>query len=97
MLRLLARGSGQVALAVAFAEAVMDGARSIANARLSLTQLGATLERIAPVKYAQLPAMAAHIDARLWDPVLIHLLLIPTSLCLAAVAFALMALGAPRR
>jgi hypothetical protein len=75
----------------------MDGARSIANSQLSLTKLGYTLERLAPTKFAQLPAMATHIDRRLWDPVLIHVLLVPTCVAAAVLGLALVALGAKRR
>jgi hypothetical protein len=93
MLRFLVRALGLVALASAFAAAVMDGARSIANNTLSWTPLGATLARLAPAKFEQLPAAAAKIHPKLWDPVLIDVLWAPTSVALAVVGIALMALA----
>ncbi len=93
MLRLLAQAVGLVALAGAFAAAVIDGARSIANSDWSLTPLGAALARLAPAKFAALPAAAAKISPKLWDPVLIDVLYVPTSLALAVVGIAFMALA----
>jgi hypothetical protein len=97
VLRFLVRAVGLIALAAAFAAAVIDGTRSIANSEVSLTPLGAALGQLAPAKLAQLPALAARISPKLWDPVLIHVLWVPTSLALAVVGFVLMALAAPRR
>jgi hypothetical protein len=93
MLRFLVRALGLVALAAAFASAVIDGARSIANNALSVTPLGAALARLAPAKMEQLPALAAKIHPKLWDPVLIDVLYVPTSVALAVVGIALMALA----
>ncbi len=97
MLRFLARTLGLLALVGAFAAAVVDGARSIANNAWSLTPLGAALGRIAPAKLAALPALASRISPKLWDPVLIDVLYVPTSLVLAALGIALMALGSAGR
>ena len=97
MLRFLARTLGLIALAGAFAAAVVDGARSIANNAWSLTPLGAALGRIAPAKLAALPALAGRISPKLWDPVLIDVLYVPTFLVLAALGIALMALGSAGR
>ena len=97
MLRFLVRAIGLVALAGAFAAAVMDGARSIANDTLSLTPVGAALARLAPTKFAQLPAWAARINPKLWDPVLLDALYVPTCVALAAAGAILVALAAPGR
>src|SRR3954454_10396252 len=97
MLRFLVRAIGLVALAGAFALAVMDGARSIANDTLALTPLGASLAQLAPVKFQQLPALASKIHPKLWDPALLDLLYVPTSVVLAVAGIALAALAAPRR
>jgi len=97
MLRFLARTLGLLALVGAFAAAVVDGARSIANNAWSLTPLGAALGRIAPAKLAALPALAGRINPKLWDPVLIDVLYVPTSLVLAALGIAFMALGSAGR
>ena len=94
MLRFLSRALGYLLLAGAFAAAVMDGARSIANAAWSLSPLGAALGRIAPAKLAALPALAARIHPKLWDPLLIDLLWVPTSAVLAVLGAALVALAA---
>ncbi|HXT07584.1 MAG TPA: hypothetical protein VN715_11680 [Roseiarcus sp.] len=97
MLRFLARTLGLLALVGAFAAAVIDGARSIANNDWALTPLGAALGRIAPAKLAALPAFATGISPKLWDPVLIDVLYVPTSLALAVVGVAFMAAGSSGR
>ncbi len=97
MLRFLVRALGLIALAGAFVAAVMDGARSIANSTLSLSPLGAALAALAPAKFAALPAQVARLNPKLWDPVLIDALYVPTSAALALAGVALMALGAARR
>ncbi len=97
MLRFLVRVLGLIALAGGFAAAVMDGARSIANSQWAMTRLSATLAQVAPAKIAQLPALAAKIHPKLWDPVLVHVLMAPTSVALAIVGLILMAIAAPRR
>ncbi len=97
MLRFLVRALGWIGLAGAFAVAVMDGARSIANDALLLTPLGATLARLAPAKFQQLPGLATRIYPKLWDPVLLDALYVPTSVVLAVVGIALAAVAAPRR
>jgi len=93
MLRFLARALGLLALAAAFAAAVWDGAHSIANNALLWTALGTTLAQLAPAKFEQLPEQAAKIHPKLWDPVLIDLLWVPTSVALAGIGIALMALA----
>jgi hypothetical protein len=97
MLRLVVRAVGFVALAWAFAAAVMDGARSIANSTVLLTPLGATIARLAPERFLELPSLAARIHPKLWDPVLIHILYVPTCVALAVVGLALTALAPPLR
>jgi hypothetical protein len=97
MLRFVVRALGFIALAWAFAAAVMDGARSIANSRVLLTPLGATMARLAPERFQELPSLAARIHPKLWDPVLIHILYIPTFVALAIVGLALTALAPPQR
>src|SRR4051812_48799631 len=94
MLRFLARALGLLALAAAFAAAVWDGAHSIANNTLSWTPLGSALARLAPAKMEQLPALAGKIHPKLWDPVLIDILWVPTSVALAVLGIALMGLAA---
>jgi hypothetical protein len=93
MLRFFVRALGLFALAAAFASAVRDGAYSIANNNLRWEPLGTTLARLAPAKMEQLPAAAAKIHPKLWDPVLIDVLWAPTSVALAVIGIALMALA----
>ena len=97
MFRFLVRLIGLVALAGAFAAAVMDGARSLANDTVSITSLGAALARLAPAKFEQLPALAAKIHPKLWDPVLLDILYVPAAVALALVGIALVAIALPRR
>ena len=97
MLRFLLRALGLILLAGAFVSAVMDGARSIANNDIVLTPLGVTLARAAPLKFAAFAAMSARVHPKLWDPVLIHALYVPTFLALTALGLALMALTERRR
>jgi hypothetical protein len=97
VLRFLIRALGFLALAGAFVIAVEDGARSLANGALSLTPLGASLAKLAPQKFEALPALAAKISPKLWDPVLIHALWLPTSAALLILGALLAGLASPRR
>jgi hypothetical protein len=93
MLRFLLRALGLIVLAAAFASAVIDGARSIANNALVWKPLGTALEQLSPGRIDRLQAWAGKIHPKLWDPVLIDVLWAPTSLALAVIGVALMALG----
>ena len=96
MLRFWLRALGLLALAGAFAAAVMDGASSLVNDAVSLTSLGAALAQLAPAKFEQLPALVGKSHPWLWDPVLLHLLYVPVSLALAVLGVALTLLGRRR-
>ena len=96
MLRLLFRLAGLLTLAGAFASAVIDGARTLADRQLELTPLGATLAWALREKFAALPALVARIHPKLWDPVLLSVLYVPTSVALAILGFALMMLTRSR-
>ena len=89
MLRLALRLVGWVLLAGAFAAAVIDGARSLADQQLELTSLGRALAATIPSKFALLQPFVVKRAPLLWDPVLINLLYAPTALVLAALALAL--------
>ena len=93
MLRFLLRALGLAALAGAFAAAVMDGARSIANSALSLSPTGTALAQIAPAKFTAFTSWAEKSHPKLWDPVLLDLLWVPTCVTLAILGTALMASG----
>lgn len=96
MLRLLFRLIGLLTLAAAFAALVIDGARTLADQQLEFTPLGVTLSYVMRDKFAALPALAAKIHPKLWDPVLLSVLYSPTFLALAVIGLALMALTRAR-
>ena len=97
MLRFLLRALGLAALAGAFAAAVMDGARSIANGALALSPTGTALARLAPAKITAYSTWAQKSHPKLWDPVLLDLLWVPTCVTLALLGILLMALGSTGR
>ena len=79
MIRLLARLIALAALAGAFAAAVIDGARSIAASQVLFTPMGATAYWAFPSKFPLLQAFIQQkIHPLLWDPVLLHILMLPT-------------------
>ncbi|MGD0722939.1 MAG: hypothetical protein ABR970_18035 [Roseiarcus sp.] len=90
MIRLSFRFLALVALAGAFAACVIDGARSIADDRLSFTPMGATAYWAFPNKF---PLMQAFVERRispvLWDPILLRFLMLPTWAVLGALGAAL--------
>ena len=79
MIRLFFRFLALVSLAGAFAACVIDGARSIADDRLSFTPMGATAYWAFPTKF---PLMQDFVERQihplLWDPILLHVLMLPT-------------------
>jgi hypothetical protein len=83
VLKALARVIGLLLLAGAFAAAVIDGARSIADQRLVLTPMGITLGHAFPAKIEALPTLARKVHPLLWDPVLLNILYAPTFVDLA--------------
>jgi len=95
--RLLFRLIGLLSLAGAFAAAVIDAARTLANQHLEVTPAGVTLDRLFPAKFEALPALVARIHPKLWDPVLLTILWAPTALILAVIGLLLLALARPRR
>ena len=82
-MRWLFRLIGLLALAGAFASAVIDGARTLADQRLEMTPLGEILGYVLRDKFAALPALVVRIHPKLWDPVLLSVLYVPTFLALA--------------
>jgi hypothetical protein len=87
---LLFRVFGLVLLAGAFAACVIDGARSIADDRLSFTRLGDTAYWASPNKFPLLESFVRQIHPLLWDPILLNLLKAPTSAALALLGAALL-------
>jgi hypothetical protein len=91
VIRILARIIGLALLAGAFAAGVIDGARSIAADQLSLTPMGATAYWAFPSKF---PAMQSFIERQihplLWDPILLHILMLPTWMVLGVFGLGLL-------
>jgi hypothetical protein len=96
VLRLLFRAIGLVLLAGAFAAAVIDGARSLADQQLALTPMGQLLAYAFPVKFALVPALARKVHPMLWDPVLVSILYVPAFVDLAVLGVILMLIARPR-
>lgn len=96
MLRWLFRIVGLFCLAGAFAAAVLDGAKSIADQKLALTPLGVTLATAFPSKFPLLPVYVRKLHPLLWDPVLLSVLYVPTFLDLAVLGLVLMAFSRAR-
>jgi hypothetical protein len=98
VLRLLVRTIGLLLLAGAFAAAVFDGARSLADQQLQLTPMGVVLARPFPAKFAQLePFVRTKLHPFLWDPVLLKILYAPAFLDLAVLGLLFMLVSRPRR
>jgi hypothetical protein len=98
VLRLLVRTIGLLLLAGAFAAAVIDGARSLADQQLRLTPMGVVLARPFPAKFAQLePFVRTKLHPFLWDPVLLNILYAPAFLDLAVLGLLLILVAQPRR
>lgn len=94
MIRFLLRSAGYLVVAGGFVLLVLDGARSIANQSLLITRLGDTGMAFFGERYAQLqPMIERQIHPLLWDPVLVHLLMLPTCATLLFLGFLLLRLG----
>ena len=98
MFSFLARVLGLFALAIALATAVMDITRSIGASEMVITPLGATWVSLSlsSIQLAQ-AAIQRYVHPFLWDPVIQWILLWPTWLVFAIVAFLFLWLGRPRR
>lgn len=97
MFRLLFRTLGFFLLAAAFADLVVDGTRSIAGGMLSLTPLEKTIAWLAPDKVAALKPAIDHLNPFLWDPVMVHVLRLPTWLVIGVLGTLIMVLTQKRR
>lgn len=83
MIKAIFRMLAFLLLAAGFVAAIMDGARSLANSTLDYARLGATALQVFGERYLLLqPAVERHVHPALWDPVLLNLMLLPTSLVL---------------
>jgi hypothetical protein len=88
--RLLVRFCGLMLLAGAFAAAVVDGARSLADQHVALTTMGRALDYAFPSKFPLLqPFVEKRLSPLLWDPVLVAILSAPAFVELATLALCL--------
>lgn len=70
-------------LAAGFVAAVMDGARSLANSTLDYAPASMTVAWFLGERFNQWqPAVERNLHPLLWDPVLVNLMALPTSLVL---------------
>lgn len=95
-MRFLARFIGLVALAGAFAAAVIDGARWIAAGAWAPTSTGAALYQLSP---KALDSVQGFVEKRLgpwaWDNVVVRALLAPAFVDLTVLSFLLFLLSRP--
>jgi hypothetical protein len=90
LLRLLVRALGLLSLAGAFAAAVLDGARSLADQQLTVTPAGMTLATLFPDKFDMWSRLVqARLPHFLWDPIILWTLYAPTFLDLGVLGLAL--------
>jgi len=95
-MRFLMRFIGLIALAGAFAAAVLDGARWIANGAWEPMSTGAALYRISPSALDHLQAFVeARIGAWAWNDVLVKALLTPAFLALTILSALLFFVSRP--
>ena len=96
MLRLLFRALGVLLLAGAFAAAVGDAARSLADQQFTMTPMGVALATMFPAKFELWSKVAqTRLPHLVWDPVLLSILYAPTFLDLAILGLALTSLSRP--
>jgi hypothetical protein len=81
-------------LAAGFVAAIMDGARSLANATLDYARVGSTAARLLGDRFGQLqPNIERNIHPMLWDPALSTLFVLPTSVVLLVLGLICYRLG----
>jgi len=78
VIRLFIRILGLALLAGAFAACVIDGAASIAADQLSMTPMGVTVYWALPNKLPLMQSFLERIHPLLWDPIVLHILMLPT-------------------
>lgn len=94
-LRFLVRMLGYLLVAGGFVALLTDGARSIANSVLRFTPLGETALTFLGERFRLLqPAVERNLHPLLWDPVLVHVLQVPTAAAGLLLGFLLLWLGA---
>ncbi|AZO79088.1 hypothetical protein BLM15_16800 [Bosea sp. Tri-49] len=89
---------GYLLVAGGFVALLTDGARSIANSVLRFTPLGETLLTLIGERFRLLQsAVERNLHPMLWDPVLVHVLQMPTAAAGLLLGFLLLWLGAVRK
>ena len=97
-MRILARFIGLIALAGAFAAAVIDGARSIAAGAWALTSTGAALYWLSPKALASAQTFVENrLGAWAWNDVLVRVLLAPAFIDLTVLSLLLYLVSRPPR
>jgi hypothetical protein len=83
MFRLFLRILGLCLLAAAFVGLIVDATRSITSGTLYVTSITESLMALLPIKFVLArDFLERHVYPVLWDPVLVHLLRLPTWLAL---------------
>jgi hypothetical protein len=94
MLRFLARVLGLLLVAGSFVGLVIDGTRSIANGVVSFTPLSKFAFTLFPRTFPLIePTVNQKVHPFLWDPVLLHVFLLPAAIVGFALGIVLLWLG----
>ncbi|MGE3246988.1 MAG: hypothetical protein AB7F96_16025 [Beijerinckiaceae bacterium] len=98
MFRFIIRTIGIILLAGGFAALIVDGTRSIAVSKVTVTTFGQTAAAVFPKAFPLLkPAVEQNIHPLLWDPFLRALFLLPAFLVVAVLGLLLIWLARRRR
>jgi hypothetical protein len=93
MISFIFRTLGFILLAVAAMFAVIDGTKSIAAEHLRFTSFGDAWKDMHPASLQSAQHMLENTAPFLWNPVLTTLMLIPTSIVIALIAFIFLKFG----
>jgi hypothetical protein len=96
LIRFTLRLGGLLLLAGAFAAAVIDGARSLADQRVELSSMGTVLAYASPTKFALMHDAVVKKAPMLWDLVVVNALYAPATLDLAVLGAGLFYLARRR-
>jgi hypothetical protein len=96
LIRFTLRLVGLLLLAGAFAAAVIDGARSLADQKIELSSMGTVLAYASPAKFALMHDYVAKKAPMLWDVVVVNALYAPATLDLAVLGAGLFYLARRR-
>jgi len=97
VLRFLVRALGVLLLAGAFAAAVVDAARSLADQQFTVTSMGLALATIFPAKFELWTTVAqTRLPHFVWDPVLLWILSAPTFVDIGVLGIVLTIISRPQ-